>query len=437
MAPELEAATTINLVSFRPSAIVDAQTEKLFDLVCNNALKGVATDVVVAFVVTAALWNEAPSLFAPIWFVAMCLGVWARVGLVRRYRRTPQHLRRWQAAYSLTSVYTGATWGSLGLFGTLNLSLGYQLFITFVLLGMAVRALARRCAFLPFYLDFLLPMSLLLVLGFLMQVNAIGTLMAILLGMITWAFYECARQINRIIVSAMELSVEKEGLANQLITVQEDERKRIAAELHDGIGQGLSAIKYSLENEAKKLSQSQVQGETVEALEGITQSMQEAIGELRRIALGLRPAMLEDLGILSTLDWFCRHYHRSHPQIDVAKRYAIAESDIPQPLKVVIYRIVQEAFNNVARHARADQVSLELQKTKTAIRLLIKDNGRGFVYVSEHGNPGIREGIGFGLTSMRQRARSVGGEFKLLSDGSGTSVEVYWPLAEFRKLLNG
>ncbi|MGH8601840.1 MAG: histidine kinase, partial [Gammaproteobacteria bacterium] len=270
---------------------MNAQIGKQFDIVCDEALKGVATDIVVAFVVMIALWNEASSHFSPIWFAALCLGVWARTVLVRRYRRTPlaadtQRLRRWQAAYSLTSVYQGATWGSLGLCGSLHLNLGYQLFITFVLLGVAVRALARRCAFLPFYLDFLFPMLLLLVLGFLMQANAIGTLMAILLGIVTGAFYQCSRQVNRIIVSALELSVEKDTLVSQLITAQEDERKKIAAELHDGIGQSLSALKYSLENEVAKLSQSLVHEETLEALKRVTQRIQEAIGELRQIAMG-------------------------------------------------------------------------------------------------------------------------------------------------------
>ena len=421
---------------------MNAQIGKQFDIVCDEARKGVATDGAVAFVVMSVLWNEAPSLFPPIWFAALCLGVCARTVLVRRYRRTPlaghtQGIRRWQAAYSLSSVYQGATWGSLGLCATLHLSLGYQLFITFVLLGMAVRALARRCAFLPFYLDFLFPMSFLPVLGFLMQANSTGTLMAILLGIITGAFYQCARQVNQIIVSGIGLSVEKDRLVSQLMTVQEGERKRIAAELHDGIGQSLSAIKYSLENEITKLKQSQVHGETSDALDAVTQGMREAIEELRRIAMGLRPAMLEDLGILSTLDWFCRKYHSAHPEINVAKRYALEESDIPQELKVVIYRIVQEAFNNIAKHASADQVTLELEKTTMAIRLLIKDNGQGFD-VRERGNPGLRMGFGFGLISMCERAESTAGEFNLTSGiGSGTTVEICWPLAKLRDPLNG
>ncbi|MGH8613187.1 MAG: sensor histidine kinase [Gammaproteobacteria bacterium] len=406
---------------------------RLFDLVCTNALKSVAIDIVVALVVAGALWNETSSLFPPIWFVASCLGILARIVLVRRFRRTPfaratERSRRWQAAYSLASVYTGVTWGSLGLFGTLTLDLGYQLFIVFVLLGMAVRALARRCAFLPFYLDFLLPMLLLPVLGFLMQANSIGTLMATLLGIIIGAFYQCGHQVNRIIVSALGLSVEKDGLVSQLMTAHEDERKRIAAELHDGIGQSLSAIKYSLENEIAKLSQSHVHGETLEALKSFTQRIQEAIGDLRRIAMGLRPAMLEDLGILSTLDWFCRNYRSAHPQMNVAKRYALEESDIGQDLKVVIYRIVQEAFNNIAKHASADRVTLQLEKTTTAIQLFIEDNGQGFD-VHERGNPGLEEGFGFGLKSMRERAESAAGEFKLTSGvGSGTAIEIYWPL---------
>ncbi len=408
-------------------------TEKQLDLVYKDALSGVATDVAVAFVIIAALWNQTRSLFLLIWLLVYCLGIWARIALVRRYQRTSiarQCLRRWQAYYSLASVYAGATWGSLGLFATLNLSLGYQLFITFVLLCLAVQALAGRCVFLPVYLDFLLPMLLLPVLGFLMQANSTGTFMAILLGIIIGAFYQCSRQVNQIVVSAIGLSIEKDGLVSQLMTADEDERKRIAAELHDGIGQSLSAIKCSLENEVTKLSQRQVHGGTLHGLEAVTQGMQEAIGELRQIAMGLRPAMLEDLGILSTLDWFCRNYHSAHPQITVAKRYALEESDIPQELKIVIYRIVQEAFNNIAKHARADQVTLELemQKTATTIRLFVKDNGQGF-NAYERVNPGIREGFGFGLTSMRERAESVAGEFKLTSGiGSGTAIEIYWPL---------
>lgn len=426
---------TINLVSFQLghylSASMKELTQKQLDLVIKNALSGIATDVVVALVITVALWNQTRSLFLPIWLLALCLGVWARIVFVRRYQRTssPEEClwRRQQASYSLVSVYTGATWGSLGLFSTLNLSLGYQLLVTFLLLCLAVRALAIKGAFLPAYLDFLLPMLLLLVLGFLMQTDSTGTLMAILIGIITGAFYQCSRRVNRIVVSAIRLSAEKEGLVNQLMTALEDERKRIAAELHDGIGQSLSAIKYGLESEVTKLSQSQIHGGTLH-FEAVTQGMQEAIGELRRIAMGLRPAMLDDLGILSTLDWLCRTYHSAHPQINVAKRYALEESDIPQELKVAIYRIVQEAFNNIAKHASADQVTLELEKTTMAIRLLIKDNGQGFD-VPERGNPGIRTVFGFGLTSMRERAESTAGEFNLTSGiGSGTTVEIYWPL---------
>ncbi|MCI0559064.1 MAG: sensor histidine kinase, partial [Nitrososphaera sp.] len=316
-------------------------------------------------------------------------------------------------------------------------NLGYQLFITFVLLGMAVRALARRCAFLPFYLDFLLPMFLLPMLGFLMQANNIGTLMAILLGTIIGAFYQCSHQVNQILASVIRLSVDKEGLFTQLMTAYEDERKRIAAELHDGIGQSLSAIKYSLENEVTKLGQSYPSGETLGALERVAQRIQEAIGELREIALGLRPAMLEDLGILSTLDWFSRTYLSVHPHINVVKRYVIEECDIPQELKVVIYRIVQEGFNNIAKHANADQVILELEKTTTAIRLLIKDNGKGFD-VHQRENPGIGGRLGFGLITMRERAASSGGEFSLTSGvDSGTTLEIAWPFADFRNLSNG
>ncbi|MCI0401407.1 MAG: sensor histidine kinase [Gammaproteobacteria bacterium] len=414
---------------------MNRHTENQLDLLYKSARAGIVADVVVASAIAAMLWSHTPPLFLPIWFVAVCLGVLARTALVRRYQRTSltrRCLRRWQASYSLASVYAGAIWGSLGLFSTLSLDSSYQLLITFVLLGIAVHALARKCVFLPVYLDFLLPMLLPLMLGFLMQANAPGTWMAILLAMLIGAFFQCARQINRIIVSGMELSLEKDGLVSRLMTAQEDERKRIAAELHDGIGQSLSGIKYSLENEVKKLNQRQVHGETLQSLDATAQRIQEAIGELRDIAMGLRPAMLEDLGILSTMDWFCRKYHSAHPQVNVSKRYAVEEREIPQELKVLIYRIVQEAFNNIAKHASADQVTLALEKRETAVRLLVKDNGQGFDIGS------AKPETSFGLTSMRERAESRAGEFNLTSAiGLGTTVEVSWPLAELGKLSHG
>lgn len=108
--------------------------------------------------------------------------------------------------------------------------------------------------------------------------------------------------MRSIVLSALRLSVEKDKLINQLMNAQEAEKKSVAAELHDGIAQDMSAIKYSLENEIKKLSRSQGHEETLQALDEIAQGMQDAIGELRRITMGLRPAMLEDLGTLSTID---------------------------------------------------------------------------------------------------------------------------------------
>lgn len=413
-------------------------TERHLDLLYKNASLGIVVDVVVGFVIATACWIKAPSHFPAIWFVALCLGIWARILFARRYERTlsaNRCLRRQLASYSLVSVYMGATWGSLGLFGALNHSLGYQLLIIFVLLGIGVRALATKGAFLPAYLDFLLPLFLLPILGFLMQANTTGNLMALLLIAIVAAFYQCSRQVNRIVASAIALSVEKDGLVAQLMTAHEDERKRIAAELHDGIGQSLSAVKFSLENEVTKLRRIQLHEEALLALEAVVQRIREAIGELRQVATGLRPTMLDDLGILSTLDWLFRTYQDTHPEINVAKRYVIEECDIPQELKVVIYRIVQEALNNIAKHAGADQVTIQLEKITSAIHLFIEDNGQGFK-PSARENPGIKGGGGLGLTSMRERAESVGGEFKLTSRiGSGTTIDIRWAVSD--NLLNG
>lgn len=419
----------------------NAQTKKHLDLSHKNASSGIATDIAVALAISAILWNDRARVFIPVWLGLMLLGELARLVLVRRYQRmSPGEglMPRWRAVYALCSAYTGVTWGSLGLFTVLNLGLGYQLIIIFVLLAMAVRALSLGGVFSLAYPDFLLSMLLPVTLGFLMQADSSGALMALLLGTLMGLLYQCSRDVNSMVVSTLRLAMQKDALIGHFMAAQEAERKRIAHDLHDGIGQVLSAIKYSLENEAKKLNQSPAREDTREALAAMAHAMQEAIGELRRIAMGLRPAMLEDLGILSTIDWFCRRYSAAHPSLNVSKRYGVQEGDVPQRLKVAIYRIVQEAFNNIAKHANADQICLELEKTQTAILLLIKDNGRGFD-IREHANPEIpKGGSGFGLISMRERAEGTGGAFALTSSvGGGTSVEACWPLAGLSRLSDG
>ncbi len=213
---------------------------------------------------------------------------------------------------------------------------------------------------------------------------------------------------------------------NELIATRENERRRIACELHDGIGQRLCALKFRLEVDLKT-SNERREGAQTHILESAIQNIQETLAELHRIALDLGPlGLADDIGFLHKLDVFCRDYLEAHPHVHVIKRYGIEDGDLPMTLKVVVYRIVQEAFNNIAKHASADQVTLELQKTDSGMRLAIADNGVGFD-LREHKGPAA-ERAGLGLDSMNERAASTGGALTIRPrSAGGMVVEALWP----------
>jgi PAS domain S-box-containing protein len=213
-------------------------------------------------------------------------------------------------------------------------------------------------------------------------------------------------------------------LSNQLLSTEEKERKRIARELHDGIGQALTAIKFSVENSLRELRKTPNHPE-LSPLEAVIPLTQKTIEEVRRIVKDLRPAILDDLGILATITWFCREFQKVYANIEIKKDIDILEQDIPSPLKTVIYRILQEALNNVAKHSRADEIKLGLKRRDNRIELTVHDNGRGFDFGKVIALKASRRG--FGLASMRERAELSGGTFGIDSSaGRGTTIHVRW-----------
>jgi PAS domain S-box-containing protein len=215
------------------------------------------------------------------------------------------------------------------------------------------------------------------------------------------------------------------ALSSQLLTVQENERKRIALEIHDGIGQILTAIKFKVEDITQQMSK----GKAIvkeKSLETIIPLIQESIEEVRRIQMDLRPSTLDDLGILATTDWFCREFEKIYSTIHIEKLINIHENEVPAHLRTAIFRVMQEALNNIAKHSKADLVHLSLQKTDGTIELAILDNGQGFNLMEVLSVEGSKRGLG--LTSMRERTELSGGSFVVESTrGRGTVIRALWP----------
>ncbi len=232
---------------------------------------------------------------------------------------------------------------------------------------------------------------------------------------------------QKVLERTAELSIANEqlrALSSQILSAQESERKRIAQELHDSIGSSLSAIKYSLEGGVDSLQKGTF---TVDSLNHLVSLTQSAIGESRRIMTDLRPSILDDLGILATINWFCREFQKIYSHLKIGKEIDLREEEIPDPLKIVIFRIIQEAMNNTSKYSKADLATISLRRDDRGIEMTIGDNGAGFDVESKISPQNARKG--FGLTSMKERAELSGGKFGIQSaPGEGTVIRVRWTI---------
>lgn len=213
------------------------------------------------------------------------------------------------------------------------------------------------------------------------------------------------------------------SLSNRILSAHEEERKRISRELHDSISSSLTLIKLSLEN---SLGQSQeLSGPLSNSLKFLAATVSETIDETRRIMSDLRPSVLDDLGIVTAIEWICRKFRTTYPNIQIKELLQIDQERMPESLKIAVFRIIQEALQNTAKHSRAEFVDVTLRENAGQIELLVEDKGIGF-------DPEAilsKQERGLGLSTMRERAELSGGSFEIDSTaGEGTSIRASWPL---------
>jgi len=218
---------------------------------------------------------------------------------------------------------------------------------------------------------------------------------------------------------------ELRNLSAQLFSAQENERKAVAQDLHDSIGQTLAAIKFGTEDVLRQLPKRA--SKTIrQPLEATISIIQNAIEEVRRIQTDLRPPTLDDLGILATISWFCREFQTIYSGIRIERHIELREDDVPDPLKTIIYRVMQEALSNVAKHSKANLVRISMRKANGRIELAVEDNGLGFDLEDVLSLENAKRGIG--VSSMKERAELSGGSFAIESaTGAGTIIRASWP----------
>jgi len=219
----------------------------------------------------------------------------------------------------------------------------------------------------------------------------------------------------------------KEQLRAQLLTkvvsAQEEERQRISRELHDETGQALTSLLVQL----KILERSPNPTEVRAQVESIRQLVARTLQEVRRLAADLRPAALDDLGLISALEGYTYNYAgKTGIHVDF-QPHNVEHVRLPHDVEIMLYRVIQESLTNIARHASASKVMVSMQHAQGHIYLQIQDNGCGF-NVGEVLNGGER---GLGILGMQERIQLLGGSFELNSTpGTGTRINVELSVAE-------
>jgi len=209
------------------------------------------------------------------------------------------------------------------------------------------------------------------------------------------------------------------ALSGRLITAQEQERARIARELHDDLSQRMALLQISLEQ--FKQSIPGLSSQAQQQLHGIAEIVTEVSSDIHGLSHQLHPARLDTLGLVDALKGFCREFSGQH-KLQVQFLHSRIPGQIPKEVTLCLYRIAQEALWNVVKHSGAAEAEVELSANANQIDLCISDSGQGFDVESAKGVPGL------GLISMRERLRLVGGDLSIESEPShGTRIRARIP----------
>jgi signal transduction histidine kinase len=210
------------------------------------------------------------------------------------------------------------------------------------------------------------------------------------------------------------------GLSQQLVQVQENQFSRLAEELHDKVGQDMTAINVNL-NILRTLLPRDIPKDAIARLADTEKLVMESVKRLRSTMTELRPPMLNQYGLPPTLFWYCEQYERrTKIQVNIDDRY-MKNARLSAEIEIALFRVAQEALNNVAKHAQASRVDIELFKDNDDIMMAITDNGVGFDVNTNR----LRNPQHWGVALMQERIRAINGEFLLRSvQKQGTQIVV-------------
>ena len=216
-------------------------------------------------------------------------------------------------------------------------------------------------------------------------------------------------------------------LSHRLMHLQDEERRRIARELHDSTGQSLAAMQMYLD--AISATARSMTPKARKALEDAIKMCKSCTTDIRTISYLLHPPLLDELGLLPALEWYVAGF-RERSGIDIAEEIGELELPLSQDLNTALFRIIQEALTNIRKHAESSKATIRLRCEDSTLILEIKDSGKGF----EAERIGKRRqgvnGLGVGITGMRERVRQLGGTLEITKENPGTLVRAKFPIRE-------
>lgn len=243
---------------------------------------------------------------------------------------------------------------------------------------------------------------------------------ALLLGLLLGAFsirrvQHLEREAKERFEQVAEARVELQKLSDRLVNAQEEERRNLSRELHDEVGQSMSAMLVEL-GRVETAPDSETR---VERLASARRMAETSVGMVRNMALLLRPSMLDDLGLVAALRWQAREVTR-RSGLKVKMVADEITEDLPDAHRTCLYRVVQEALNNCAKHSQASQVRVVVHRDQEGLSVTVQDDGVGFEPTQEKG---------MGLLGMEERVDRLGGRFSIESTaGNGTVLSIHFPL---------
>lgn len=231
---------------------------------------------------------------------------------------------------------------------------------------------------------------------------------------------------SRLLEAVSEQREQLRALNNHLTAVQEEKQKQLARELHDELGQALTAISINLAAIEEELP-ADCQGILGERLQDTILLTDQTLEQVRKLSLDLRPIMLDELGLVPALRSYVKRYAQ-RVNLEVQFEASGLKHRLPSDIEIALFRIVQEALTNVARHAQANLVKLKLRGQRKVIVTTIEDDGRGFDIARVVGHRRAALGAGTGLLGIRERVALLGGSFDIQSvPGQGTYLAIKIP----------